>query len=94
MARHALPDGQLYLSSVAVDELDQAQTELDEHLPSGSDGRCLRCGEEVPCRTRERASLAFRRYEALPKRRPGLARVRPVGRGSVNIHRDSPHGGY
>jgi len=43
MAKHAPPDGQLYLSRVAVDELDQAQAELDKHLPSGSDGKCLAC---------------------------------------------------
>jgi hypothetical protein len=81
MARHALPDGRLYLSTAAVDELGQAQAELDEHLPSGSDGRCLSCREEIPCAARERASLTFRRYGALPRRRPGLARVRPVERG-------------
>lgn len=69
----------IYLSSSVLDELDQAQAELDGHLPSGSNGRCLACFEEVPCGTRERASLTFRRYGALPKRRPGLARVRPVG---------------
>ena len=78
MARHAVPDGQLYLSTVAIDELDQAQAELDAHLPSGSDGKCLWCREEIPCSARERASLIFRRYRALPQRRPGLARVRPV----------------
>jgi hypothetical protein len=78
MARHAIPDGQLYLSNAATQELDQAQAELDKHLPSGSDGRCLCCREEIPCRTRERATLTFRRYGALPRRRPGLARVRPV----------------
>jgi hypothetical protein len=78
MAKHAAPDGQLYLTAVAVDELHQAQAELDEHLPSGSDGRCLCCREEIPCRTRERATLTFRRYGVLPRRRPGLARVRPI----------------
>jgi hypothetical protein len=82
MARHAAPDGQLYLSAAAVVELDQAQAELDEHLPSGCDGRCLRCREEIPCSTREQAALTFRRYGVLPRPRPGLARVRPVG-GSV-----------
>src|SRR2546423_8909114 len=78
MAKHAVPDGQLYLSSVAVDELEHAQAELDKHLPSGSDGKCLCCQEEIPCPARERAALTFRRYGALPRRRPGLARVRPV----------------
>jgi hypothetical protein len=70
---------QPYLSSSALHELGQAQAELDEHLPSDSDGRCLRCHQEIPCAARERASLTFRRYGALPKRRPGLARVRPTG---------------
>ena len=79
MAKHRAADSQLYLSGVALDELDQAQAELDEHLPSGSDGRCLRCREEIPCTIRERASLTFRTYGALPLRRPGLARVRPIG---------------
>jgi len=79
MAAHRAPDSQLYLSGAALDELDQAQAELDAHLPSGSDGRCLHCRQEIPCAARERASLTFRRYGALPKRRPGLARVRPVG---------------
>jgi hypothetical protein len=78
MARHALPDGQVYLSRAAADELGQAQVDLDAHLPSGSDGRCLACRQEIPCNTRERASSTFRRYGALPRRRPGLARVRPV----------------
>ncbi len=79
MGAHRAPDSQLYLSNVAVDELEQAQAELDAHLPSGSDGRCLACRQEIPCGTRERASLTFRRYGALPRRRPGLARVRPTG---------------
>lgn len=85
MARHAAPDGQLYLSATARDELDQAQAELDEHLPSGSDGRCMRCGAEIPCAARERAALTFQRYGALPRRRPGLARVRPVAGSTVGL---------
>jgi hypothetical protein len=66
MARHRAPDSQLYLSSAALDELDQAQAELDAHLPSGSDGRCLRCHQEIPCAARERASRTFARYGCLP----------------------------
>jgi hypothetical protein len=85
MARHALPDGQLYLSSVAVDELERAQADLDAHLPSGSDGRCFCCGEEIPCGTRERATKTFARYGMLPRRRPGLARVRPVPGSNVTL---------
>jgi hypothetical protein len=73
------PVSRLYLSHTALDALEQAQAELDAHLPTGSDGRCLTCRQEIPCRARERASLAFHRYGALPRRRPGLARVRPVG---------------
>jgi hypothetical protein len=89
VAKHTQPDGQLYLSGVVVDELDQAQAELDEHLPSGSDGKCLCCREEIPCWTRERASLTFRRYGVLPRRRPGLARVRPVATSSVDLFQPS-----
>jgi hypothetical protein len=85
MARHRVPDGRLYLSRAAVDELVQAQAELDAHLPSGSDGRCLRCREEIPCRTRERATLTFLRYGVLPKRTPGLARVRLVPGSTVGL---------
>jgi hypothetical protein len=77
--KHRAPDSQAYVSGTAVEKLDRAQQELDSHLPSGSDGRCLRCRQEVPCAARERASLTFRSYGVLPKRRPGLARVRPIG---------------
>ena len=56
--------GQLYLGGPALAELAQAQAELDEHLPSGSDGRCLRCGQEIPCNTRELATNTFARYRS------------------------------
>jgi len=85
MARHAAPDSQLYLSTAAVDELAQVQAALDRHLPSGSDGKCLSCGQEIPCATREAATKTFARYGALPRRRPGLARVRPVGGSAVTL---------
>jgi hypothetical protein len=49
MASHAVPDGRPYLCSVAADEPEQVQAELDKHLPSGSDGKCLACGQEIPC---------------------------------------------
>jgi hypothetical protein len=87
MGAHRAAESYVYLSSAAIDELDRAQAKLDEHLPSGSDGRCLRCRQEIPCSTRERASLTFRRYGALPRRRPGLARVRPVGGAGVGASR-------
>ena len=73
------PASRLYLSRSAFDELDKAQAALDAHLPSGSNGRCLRCREEIPCTAREAATRTFARYGWLPKRRPGLARVRPIG---------------
>jgi len=71
MARHRAPESL---------DLAQAQAELDAHLPAGSDGRCLRCREDIPCPAREQATLTFRRYGALPRRTPGLARIRPIGR--------------
>lgn len=87
MARHAAPEvsSQVYLSAAAVEELEHAQAELDEHLASGSDGRCLACRQEIPCGTREQATLTFARYGVLPRRRPGLARVRPVAGSFVRL---------
>ncbi len=79
MAALRTPDGRLYLSRPALAELDHAQAELDTHIGTDTSGRCLACREEIPCRTRERASLTFRRSGALPRRTPGLARVRPAG---------------
>jgi hypothetical protein len=68
-----------YLAGTALDALHRAQAALDAHMASGADGRCLCCHAEVPCAAREAASRTFARYGRLPRRRPGLARVRPVG---------------
>ncbi len=61
-----------YRTSVELDELRQAQTELERHLLSGPNGRCLTCGQFEPCYARTRAAATFRRYGQLPTRRPGL----------------------
>jgi len=69
----------LYLSSGIQNQVTQAQHELDAHIASGPDGRCLNCGQDEPCSRRQEAVRAFARYGQLPRRRPGLARVRPSG---------------
>jgi hypothetical protein len=71
--------GATYYASTALEELERAQGELDAHIRSSAGGRCLTCGEEVPCGAREAAIKKFARYNCLPRRRPGLARVRPAG---------------
>ncbi len=63
----------IYLSNAALDQLDHAQTELDHHIATGRDGRCLACGGPEPCPARIRAAETLARYGRLPRRRPGLA---------------------
>jgi hypothetical protein len=62
-----------YLARNALDRLRAAQAVVDWHAASGVDGRCLRCGQPEPCRSRIAASAVFARYGRLPRRRPGLA---------------------
>src|SRR5947199_1945876 len=76
-----MSSGMVYYASTALDELARAQAELDAHIGSEGGGRCPACQEEVPCAAREAATKTFARYGWLPRRRPGLARVRPVEAG-------------
>jgi hypothetical protein len=62
-----------YLSVGVVDLLAAAQHQVDQHVVSGRDGRCVDCGEVEPCVGRQAASALFARYGLLPARRPGLA---------------------
>jgi hypothetical protein len=62
-----------YQSTVARDQLDQAQAELDQHLRLGPNGCCATCGEVAPCTRRNELSNVFARYASLPRRRPGVA---------------------
>ena len=64
-----------YLSAVAVDELDQAQAELYEHLTADTGGRCCTCQEAEPCRARNALTATILRYGGLPKRQPGRTRA-------------------
>jgi hypothetical protein len=71
--------GTVYYAGTALDELERAQVELDAHIGSDMAGRCLSCGEEVPCPRREAATKTFARHGWLPRRRAGAAWVRPTG---------------
>lgn len=61
-----------YLAGSAVEELDRAQAEIDEHVHTRL-GFCTGCGSLAPCDRRASASAVFARYGQLPHRRPGLA---------------------
>ena len=60
-----------YLSAAAVEQLDQAQDALYEHLLADGGGRCRSCGEAEPCRRRHELTQTILKYGSLPKRRPG-----------------------
>jgi hypothetical protein len=64
-----------YLAAAALDQLAQAQAELERHLVTGPDGRCLGCGRFEPCAIRDRLEALFMQYGRLPKRRPGITKV-------------------
>ncbi len=61
-----------YLATAALEQLDLAQAELEQHLVTGPDGRCEGCGGVEPCRARVRLEAVFALYGRLPKRRPGV----------------------
>jgi len=65
----------LYRSNSAADRLNQAQAELERHLVTGPDGRCLGCGGVEPCATRAQLGAVFAEYGRLPRRRPGVTKV-------------------
>lgn len=62
-----------YLGTAALEQLDQAQADVNQHVAAGVDGRCLACGEVQPCNPLQRASSTFFKYGRLPARTPGLA---------------------
>ncbi len=65
----------VYLSAVAVDELDQAQAELQRHLTTDAGGRCCTCREIEPCRARNALTATILTYGQLPKRQPGRTKA-------------------
>ena len=64
-----------YRSAVAVDELDQAQAELQQHLTADAGGRCRTCQEAEPCRARNALTATILRHGRLPRRQPGRTRA-------------------
>lgn len=86
----------LYLSTVAFDQIEAAQTAIDGH-PAGIDGLCLRCRTGA-CRVRAAALHTLARYGRLPRRRPGASLTVPLGRrpgvevAPLPVRRISPHG--
>jgi hypothetical protein len=64
-----------YLASAVLQQLDHAQAELDRHLATRADGRCMACLQPEPCPARITANATLVRYGRLPRRRPGLAHV-------------------
>lgn len=72
-----------YLARAVRDQLDRAQADVDHHIATGRDGRCLACGRVQTCPALEAAHATFARFGRLPVRRPGLATraVRPVRAG-------------
>jgi hypothetical protein len=64
-----------YLAHGAVQQLDEAQAELERHLVTRPDGRCTGCGGVEPCRERVRLGAVFALYGRLPKRRPGVTQA-------------------
>jgi hypothetical protein len=62
----------VYVSGNAIDAATLAQRMLDLH-PMALNGHCLTCGAE-DCGPRQVATLELRRYNQLPRRRPGSTR--------------------
>lgn len=74
-----------YLSHTVLEQLDQAQTEIDRHVTTNAAGHCVTCGEQEPCRTRASANEIFVRFGRLPQRRPGLAGVLTTAAARTNV---------
>jgi hypothetical protein len=64
-----------YLSTGVLEQLDQAQEELERHLVSTPGGHCRTCGEKEPCRGRVTASQTF----AGSAGSPGVRQAKPAG---------------
>lgn len=65
-----------YLASVALEEVERAQAELERHLTVRPSGKCVTCGEVEPCSGRQEAGTTIIKYGRLPRRRPGASGVR------------------
>ncbi|MET7947412.1 hypothetical protein [Micromonospora sp. NPDC005324] len=65
-----------YLASVALEEVERAQAELERHLTVRPSGECVTCGEVEPCSGRQEAGTTIVKYGRLPRRRPGASGVR------------------
>lgn len=65
----------MYLAASALEQLDQAQAELERHVVTGPDGHCRGCGDVEPCPARVRLEAVFALYGRLPQRRPGVTMV-------------------
>ena len=71
-----------------MDEINNAQDVLDQHLVSSATGLCLVCKVPGPCQRRETAAALFFVSGRLPRRTPGATRpellgARRVGGGSL-----------
>jgi hypothetical protein len=64
-----------YLSGAALNQLQEAQAELEQHLVSGADGRCICCRELEPCASRQRVHALFTQYGRLPRRTAGMTKA-------------------
>ncbi|MEU7590387.1 hypothetical protein AB0A95_29350 [Micromonospora sp. NPDC049230] len=62
MARHANVEVDVsttYLASVALEEVERAQAELERHLTVRPTGECVTCGQVEPCSGRQEAGTTF-----------------------------------
>jgi hypothetical protein len=85
-------EGATYLAGAARERLAAAQSTLDAHPISLSDGRCITCSTEGGCGEREEAARIFARYGVLPRRCPGATRPELVGAHRLPISRQPlPH---
>jgi len=75
----------VYLAATVLEQLDQAQAEIDRHVTTNAAGLCMTCGELEPCRTRISANATFVRFGPLPQRRPGLTRMLTPAASSINV---------
>lgn len=70
-----------YLATSGLDHVEQAQSDLNQHLVARPDGTCAACAEVEPCRARQTANARILGYGMLPRRVPGLAGVLAIGFG-------------